>query len=106
MVAENVARAAAARRGNRGAFTHFSSLASARDSDDPSHVAFSPVREEAVRYWRELRGPATTPARAAIAVALGLAWGLALGAPPLAAFCVAAVPLVCIVCIWFRLDGA
>jgi SAM-dependent methyltransferase len=69
-------------------------------------VAFSPVREEAVRYWRELRGPATTPARAAIAVALGLAWGLALGAPPLAAFRVAAVPLVCIVCIWFRLDGA
>jgi SAM-dependent methyltransferase len=81
-------------------------LAPTREIDDPSHVAFSPVREEAARFWRELRGPVTTPLRAAISVALGLAWGLALGVPPLAASRVAAIPLVCFVCIWFQLDGA
>jgi SAM-dependent methyltransferase len=79
----------------------FSSLARARESDDPSRVAFSPVREEAARFWRELRGPATTPARAAIGVALGLAAGVA----PLGASLVAVLPLVCLACIWFQLDG-
>jgi SAM-dependent methyltransferase len=61
-------------------------------------AAFSLAREEVARCWRELRGPATTPVRAAAAVALGL---LA-GAPPLAAVRLAALPLVCI---WCQLDA-
>jgi SAM-dependent methyltransferase len=71
-----------------------------------SVVAFSPVREEAVRFWCELRGPSTTPVRAAVGVALGLAWGLAAGLPPLTATRLAVLPVLCLLCIWFQLDGA
>jgi SAM-dependent methyltransferase len=60
-------------------------------------VPFSLAREELARLWREVRGPATTPARAAIAVALGL---LA-GAPPFAGARLAALFLACV---WCRLD--
>jgi SAM-dependent methyltransferase len=80
-------------------------------------VPFSPAREEAVRFWRELRGPALTPIRAAIAALLGLAsGGLAAGALPpnlsvgmfVAMFVAIVAPLIagiCFVCIWFQLDG-
>jgi SAM-dependent methyltransferase len=60
---------------------------------------FSLVREEARRYWRELRGPVLRPLPVAVAVALG---GLA-GMPPATAARILVLPLLCI---WFQLDGA
>jgi SAM-dependent methyltransferase len=61
-------------------------------------VPFSFAREELARIYRELRGPATTPGRTAVAVALGL---LA-GAPPFAA---ARMAVLVLACIWSQLDA-
>ncbi len=72
-------------------------------------MPFSPAREEAVRFWRELRGVRAAPGRAALAGVLGMAaGGLAAadrGPSAIAFFAVAAVG-VCLVCVWWQLDGA
>jgi len=62
-------------------------------------VAFSLLREEARRAWRELRGGELSPARGAVAVALGLF----IGSQPIFG---CHTPLVLILCVWFRLDAA
>jgi uncharacterized protein (DUF2062 family)/SAM-dependent methyltransferase len=56
-------------------------------------------REELRRVWRELRGPELSPSRGAAAVALGLF----IGSQPIFG---CHTPLVIVLCLWFRLDGA
>jgi len=60
---------------------------------------FSPLKEEARRAWRELRGGALSPARAAAAVAIGLF----IGSQPIFG---CHTPLILVLCLWFGLDGA
>ncbi|MCC6556915.1 MAG: DUF2062 domain-containing protein [Polyangiaceae bacterium] len=60
---------------------------------------FSPLREELRRAFRELRGGALSPARAAAAVAIGLF----IGSQPIFG---CHTPLVLVLCLWFRLDAA
>ena len=56
-------------------------------------------REELRRAWRELRGPSLSPARGAMAVALGLF----IGSIPVFGL---HTPLVLVLCVWFQLDAA
>jgi uncharacterized protein (DUF2062 family)/SAM-dependent methyltransferase len=60
---------------------------------------FSLWREELKRAWLELRGPETTPARAAVSVAIGAF----IGSLPIFG---CHTPLIIVLCIWFQLDGA
>lgn len=60
---------------------------------------FSPFKEEARRAWRELRGGALSPGRAAAAVAIGLF----IGSQPIFG---CHTPLILVLCLWFGLDGA
>jgi uncharacterized protein (DUF2062 family)/2-polyprenyl-3-methyl-5-hydroxy-6-metoxy-1,4-benzoquinol methylase len=62
-------------------------------------AGFSLLREEVRRAWRELRGGELSPARGAIAVAIGLF----IGTQPIFG---CHTPLVLIFCLWFRLDAA
>jgi uncharacterized protein (DUF2062 family)/SAM-dependent methyltransferase len=57
------------------------------------------LREELKRAWRELRGSSLSPARAAAAVALGIF----IGSQPIFG---CHTPLVLVLCLWLRLDGA
>lgn len=61
---------------------------------------FSLFREEIKRVWKDLRGGALTPRRAAISVALGLL----IGSQPFLTGC--HTPLVIAICMWFQLDAA
>lgn len=60
---------------------------------------FSLFREELKRVWRDLRGGALTPNRAAASVALGLF----IGSQPIFG---CHTPLVIGICLWFQLDAA
>jgi SAM-dependent methyltransferase/uncharacterized protein (DUF2062 family) len=60
---------------------------------------FSLWREELKRAWCELRGPGTTPSRAALSVGLGLL----IGSLPIFG---CHTPLVIVFCLWFQLDAA
>jgi SAM-dependent methyltransferase len=60
---------------------------------------FSVGREEARRAWRELRGPRSTPLRAAASVALGVF----IGSIPIFGL---HTPIVLALCLWFQLDAA
>jgi uncharacterized protein (DUF2062 family)/SAM-dependent methyltransferase len=60
---------------------------------------FSFWREELKRAWLELRGPDTTPGRAALSVALGLF----IGSLPIFG---CHTPLILVLCIWLQLDAA
>jgi uncharacterized protein (DUF2062 family)/SAM-dependent methyltransferase len=60
---------------------------------------FSFWREELKRAWLELRGPGTTPGRAALSVALGLF----IGSLPIFG---CHTPLILVFCIWLQLDAA
>jgi SAM-dependent methyltransferase/uncharacterized protein (DUF2062 family) len=60
---------------------------------------FSLWREELKRAWCELRGPGTTPSRAALSVGLGLF----IGSLPIFG---CHTPLVVVFCLWFQLDAA
>ncbi|HEY4016909.1 MAG TPA: DUF2062 domain-containing protein [Polyangiaceae bacterium] len=60
---------------------------------------FSLWREELRRAWCELRGPGTTPSRAALSVGLGLF----IGSLPIFG---CHTPLVIGLCLWFQLDAA
>lgn len=60
---------------------------------------FSLFREELRRVWKDLRGGALTPRRAAISVALGLF----IGSQPIFG---CHTPLVIAICLWFQLDAA
>jgi uncharacterized protein (DUF2062 family)/SAM-dependent methyltransferase len=60
---------------------------------------FSFWREELKRGWSELRGPGTTPARAAVSVAIGLF----VGSLPIFG---CHTPIVVVLCVWFQLDAA
>jgi SAM-dependent methyltransferase/uncharacterized protein (DUF2062 family) len=60
---------------------------------------FSLWREELRRAWLELRGPETTPVRAAVSVAIGVF----IGSLPIFG---CHTPLIIVLCIWFQLDGA
>lgn len=60
---------------------------------------FSLFREEIRRVWRDLRGGALTPRRAAISVALGIF----IGSQPIFG---CHTPLVIGICLWFQLDAA
>ena len=60
---------------------------------------FSFWREEARRAWSELRGPATTPARAAVSTAVGIF----VGSLPIFG---CHTPIVIALCLWFQLDAA
>ncbi|MEP7125360.1 MAG: DUF2062 domain-containing protein [Byssovorax sp.] len=62
-------------------------------------MAFSPLREELRRAFRELRGAALSPARGAAAVALGLF----IGSLPIFGF---HLPIILGLCLWLRLDAA
>jgi uncharacterized protein (DUF2062 family)/SAM-dependent methyltransferase len=62
-------------------------------------VAFSPLREELRRAFRELRGADLSPARGAAAVALGLF----VGSQPIFGF---HLVIVVGLCLWLRLDAA
>jgi uncharacterized protein (DUF2062 family)/SAM-dependent methyltransferase len=62
-------------------------------------VAFSPLREELRRAFRELRGADLSPARGAAAVALGLF----IGSLPIFGF---HLPIILGLCLWLRLDAA
>ncbi|WP_437732406.1 DUF2062 domain-containing protein [Sorangium sp. So ce1335] len=60
---------------------------------------YSPLREEARRAWRELRGSELSAGRTAVAVAIGLF----IGSQPIFG---CHTPLVLLLCLWFRLDAA
>ncbi|MBK8253356.1 MAG: DUF2062 domain-containing protein [Polyangiaceae bacterium] len=60
---------------------------------------FSLFREELKRVWKDLRGGALTPRRAALSVALGLF----IGSQPIFG---CHTPLVIGICLWFQLDAA
>lgn len=60
---------------------------------------FSLFREELKRVWRDLRGGALTPRRAALSVALGIF----IGSQPIFG---CHTPLVIGFCLWFQLDAA
>lgn len=60
---------------------------------------FSLFREELKRVWRDLRGGALTPQRAAVSVALGVF----IGSQPIFG---CHTPLVIGICLWFELDAA
>lgn len=62
-------------------------------------MAFSPLREELRRAFRELRGADLSPARGAAAVALGLF----IGSQPIFGF---HLPIILGLCLWLRLDAA
>ena len=62
-------------------------------------MAFSPLREELRRAFRELRGADLSPARGAAAVALGLF----IGSLPIFGF---HLPIILGLCLWLRLDAA
>jgi uncharacterized protein (DUF2062 family)/SAM-dependent methyltransferase len=62
-------------------------------------VAFSPLREELRRAFRELRGAALSPSRGAAAVGLGLF----IGSLPIFGF---HLPIILGLCLWLRLDAA
>ncbi len=62
-------------------------------------MAFSPLREELRRAFRELRGADLSPARGAAAIALGLF----IGSLPIFGF---HLPIVLGLCLWLRLDAA
>lgn len=66
---------------------------------DASIVAFSPLREELRRAFRELRGADLSPLRGAAAVALGLF----IGSLPIFGF---HLPIILGLCLWLRLDAA
>src|SRR5262249_48384355 len=71
----------------------------ARGSPFRSVKRFSLFREELRRAWRELRGAELSPLRGAAAIALGLF----IGSQPIFG---CHTPLVVLLCVWFRLDGA
>jgi len=65
----------------------------------PPEKKFSLFREEMKRVWRDLRGGALTPQRAAASVALGIF----IGSQPIFG---CHTPLVIGICLWFQLDAA
>lgn len=65
----------------------------------PPEKRFSMFREELRRVWKDLRGGALTPRRAALSVALGLF----IGSQPIFG---CHTPLVIAICLWFQLDAA
>jgi len=69
------------------------------EKGDKSEKKFSLFWEELRRVWRDLRGGALTPQRAAISVALGLF----IGSQPIFG---CHTPLVIGICLWFQLDAA
>jgi uncharacterized protein (DUF2062 family)/SAM-dependent methyltransferase len=77
----------------------FQSPAPDNRSPAKAPAPFSAWREEVKRAWTELRGPGTTPARAAVSVAVGLF----IGSLPVFGF---HTPLVVVLCLWFQLDAA
>ncbi|MEZ4299605.1 MAG: DUF2062 domain-containing protein [Polyangiaceae bacterium] len=75
------------------------SATSATSANKAPPKKFSLFREELKRMWKDLRGGAMTPRRAAISVALGLF----IGSQPIFG---CHTPLVIAICLWFQLDAA